>query len=793
MKCPQCRTELAADATVCPACGARGPAGDSGTASSAPTREAAAAQTDTGVLFAGKYRIQGEIGRGGMGVVFKAQDARLARPVALKVLSTELSASPQARERFIREGRAAAGLDHPNICTVYDAGEAEGQAYLSMALIEGQNLKQRIASGRLPVGETLELARQIAAGLAAAHEKGVVHRDIKPANIMLTPRGQAKIMDFGVARLQWADDLTRESAVIGTAAYMAPEQALGAQCDHRADIWALGCVLYEMLVGEPPFATGPDLPPLPGGTVGARPSIRGVRPDVPDRVVAIIDGCLRFDPRDRYPGAAELLVDLERALRDFASPAPARTELPSLAVLPFVDMSPGKDHEYLSEGIAEELIHGLTCLQGLRVVARTSAFALKDRNLDAREIGRLLKVGALLEGSVRKAGDRLRVTAQLIDARDGSHIWSERFDRQDVDIFAIQDEISLAIVEHLRVTLLVREKSALQRRSTGDADAYSLYLKGLYFVARLSPEAAAKALSFFQEALERDPDFAQAYAGIASVYATLGIANLAPPAEMRRRARSALERALQLDPSLPEALAVAAAVAFWFDWDWAAAERLYRQVLALSPGDAGFRGWYAWFLVNRGRPDESTREIKRALALDPLAPIFYAFSIGLHTAADRPDEALEDFTRSQEIEPNFAMSYFHAGVAYAQTGRFDEALRTFEKGKQFVDFPGWGDGMIAICHRAKGETEQADRAEARMLAGRKTAQVSATALAWVAGSRGDLDGAFRWLDTAFEERDTLMVFLHIYTGWLCPQLVRDSRFARVLARMNLLDVAGLPA
>jgi TolB-like protein/predicted Ser/Thr protein kinase len=470
-----------------------------------------------------------------MGVVFKAEDINLKRPLALKLLPDALSHSPEARERFIREAQAAAALDHPNICTVYEVGEQEGLAYIAMAFIDGQSLKERIAPGPLKIEEVLEIAVQVAEGLEEAHRKGVVHRDIKPANIMLTPKGQAKIMDFGLARLESADDLTRTDVVMGTMAYMSPEQALGKKVDFRTDLWSFGCLLYEMLAGSGPFQGGHEQATLLAIVNGDYRPVTAVRQDIPPGLVKVLERCLQKNPLNRYPDSGELARDLKAVdLREiaFASAALPKKHTPSIAVLPFTDMSSDKDQGYFGEGIAEELINALAHIQDLRVVARTSAFALKGMNLDIREIGRKLDVKAVLEGSVRKAGNRLRVTAQLINVEDGFHLWSERYDREMVDIFAIQDEITSAIVDSLKVTLKVGEKTALRKRSTDDPEAYSLYLKGLYFVARPSAESYTKALNFFRATVDKDPNFALAYAGMAGVFSGLGSLNLAPPAEM---------------------------------------------------------------------------------------------------------------------------------------------------------------------------------------------------------------------------------------------------------------------
>ena len=742
-----------------------------------------------GSLFANKYRISGEIGRGGMGVVFKAEDTKLKRPVALKLLPMEVSHFPDAKERFIREAQAAAALDHPNICTVYEVEEQDGQMYIAMAYIDGKSLKAKIAQEPLQIDEAMEIAIQVAEGLEEAHRKGIVHRDIKPANIMLTAKGQAKIMDFGLARLESAGDLTRSAVVMGTVAYMSPEQALGKKVDHRTDIWSFGCLLYEMLAGHSPFQGGHEQAILQAIIHGDPQPITALRHDIPVGLDKILERCLKKNPLDRYPDADALISDLKSVnLAEIASiPSVSVPKVaPSVAVLPFADMSPEKDQEYFAEGIAEELINALAHIQGLRVVARTSAFALKSMNLDIREIGRMLSVKAVLEGSVRKAGNRLRVTAQLINVEDGFHLWSERYDRDMADIFAIQDEITEAIVESLKVTLRVGEKTALRKRSTDDPEAYSLYLKGLYFYARPSPESYNKALDLFQAAIAKDPNFALAYAGMANIFGGLGVLNLSPPAEMWPKAKAALQKALSLDEDLAEAHSVAAMLALWYEWDWEAAGRSFDRALSLNPGDAMSHGQRSLFCLNRKKYDEAIREIKKAMELDPIMPIYHAWSVCIHWSVRKPDEALEEFARALEIDPNLGLAYFHAAMAYTLKGLLDEALKFFEKARKLVVFPGWGEVMTGLIYLRRGDREKAELILKEMIENRKKIKnLSPTCIAWLAGQLGKLDLAFEFLDKAYEERDSLMVYLHIYTEFFSPAISADPRFKDLLARMNL--------
>ncbi|MDW7761578.1 MAG: protein kinase [Acidobacteriota bacterium] len=789
LKCPKCHSVNLEDSRFCSNCAA--PLGPEGQAipSLTKTLETPIPPLKKGTLFANKYKIGGEIGRGGMGVVFKAEDTKLRRPVALKLLPFEQSQSPEAKERFMREAQAAAALDHPHICTVYEVEEHDGQMYIAMAYIDGMSLKARIVQKPLKIKEALDIALQVAEGLGEAHRKGVIHRDIKPANIMLATRGGVKIMDFGLARMAGAIDLTRTDAVMGTVAYMSPEQVLGQKVDHRTDIWSFGCMVYEMLAGQGPFQGGHEQAVFQAIVHGEPEPIAALMSDIPAGLAGVLEQCLQKNALNRYLDFQALLQDLKAVdLRDVASaPAPSSHKpSTSIAVLPFTNMSPDKEQDYFAEGIAEELLNALARIHDLRVMARTSAFALKGMNLDIREIGRRLDVKAVLEGSVRKAGNRLRVTAQLINVEDGFHLWSDRYDRDMADIFAIQDEITAAIVDSLKVTLKVGEKTALRKRSTDDPEAYNLYLKGLYFLARPSPDSYEKAVGFFRAAIDKDPHFAQAYAGMGQVFAFLGAFNFAPPAEMLPKAKAAIEKALSLDENLSEAHSAAGMVAHWLEWDWEAAARSYDRALALNPGDAMAHANRGWFLVTMNRYDEAVREIKKALELDPLMPLYYAWSVGIHMSVARTDEALQELARAMEIDPNFVLTHLFAGYSYMRKGLWDEAIDGLERMKRLPVIPGWAEGVLAGIYYLKGDHKKVEQILEEMIEQKKTIkETSSFFIGIAAGLLDRLDLAFEFLDKAYEERDILMALIHTHTAIWPSSMTADPRYKALLARMKL--------
>ena len=572
------------------------------------------------------YRITEKLGEGGMGVVYKAEDTKLERVVALKFLSSRILGDESDRTRFVHEAKAAA-LNHPNVCTVHAIDEIDGDIFIAMEFVDGENLRTRLRAGRMEVDDALSIASQIADGLSAAHRRGIVHRDIKPANVVVTPDGLVKIMDFGLARRPGGAQLTRAGTTVGTVAYMSPEQARGDAVDHRTDLWSLGVVLYEMVVGQRPFRGDHDQAVIYSILNDEPEPASTVQPNVPAALDAAIRTLLSKNAASRYQSAAEAAADLRRMTTTTGTPTSmletgGRRQAASIAVMPFADMSPDGDQEYFCDGMSEEIINELTGVSGLRVIARTSAFAFKGKDEDMREIGRKLDATSILEGSVRKAGERVRITAQLINVADGSHVWSERYDRVLEDVFAIQDEIASAIVERLRVELTDSEQERLAEVREVNPEAHELYLRGKHVLNRglmtllYDRKRVDRAIEFFTRATEVDPDYAPPYAGLADVYSAL--CRWVSPVGNCEKARQSAIKATELDDGLVEAHVAMGRVLLTTEFDWEGARFEHVRALQLNPGSAPAHRAAALYYGWAGEFTQAMVHARRALDLDPL-------------------------------------------------------------------------------------------------------------------------------------------------------------------------------
>ena len=733
----------------------------------------------------GQYEIASLIGGGGMGVVYKAQDTRLKRQVAIKLLPPELTRDGTAKQRFLQEAQAASALDHPNICTIHEINETpDGQLYLVMACYEGETLKQKIERGPLPITDAIDAAVQVGQGLAKAHEAGITHRDIKPANLMLTVDGTVKILDFGLAKLAGAEGITQTGTALGTVAYMSPEQLRGEEVDPRSDIWSLGVVLYEMVAGQRPFK-GEQLQAVSVGILQGQPApLTGSRTGVPAELERVVDRALAKAVADRYQTVADLLSELrtvKRALDSGATAAAgAEKSVPSIAVLPFSNMSPDPEQEYFCDGIAEELIDALARLEGLRVVARTSAFQFKGQALDVGEIGKRLKVGTVLEGSVRKAGNRLRINAQLINASDGYHLWSERYDRNMDDVFAVQDDIARSVVEKLKVKLLGEVRESVVKRQAGNLEAYHCFLKGRHHL--FSRYDVRKAVEFFEQAVNHDPSYAQAYAGLASCFNILGVFGSLPPKVAFSKAKAAVDQALRIDDRLAEAHAALAMIRFFFDWNWSEAERAFTQALELNPAGIEAHCWYGLFLaLVMDRPKEGLAKVKRAQVLDPVSAYASAIAGVIFYAARRYGEAIEKFQQALEMQPSHGLALRYLTLTYSACSRHNEAVASAQR---VVSLMGRAPINLGVLGAILGRAGKRDEAQAVLTELEERARqeyVSPMSFGLFVGELGQMDRAFEQLEKAYEERNPFLVGLRLPTF---DNVRPDPRFQALLHRMN---------
>jgi eukaryotic-like serine/threonine-protein kinase len=727
------------------------------------------------------YAIVEKLGEGGMGVVYKARDTHLDRFVALKVLPPEKVADAERKRRFVREAKAASALNHPNIITIHDIDQESGTDFMAMEYVPGQTLSRLIARGLAPK-DAVKYAIQITDALVAAQAAGIIHRDLKPANVMVTEAGLVKVLDFGLAKLtEWGESeatrtLTAEGMVVGTCAYMAPEQAEGRAVDARSDLFSFGAVLYEMLSGRRAFAGPSNLATLTAVLHNEPAPLGGGAPAELERIVM---RCLRKNPEEQYASACEVKQALEEAALTPAS-------LPSIAVLPFANLSADKENEYFSDGLAEDIIDALTRLPGLRVIARTSAFAFRGKDVDVSEIGAKLKVATILEGSVRKAGSRIRVTAQLIKAADQSHLWSERYDREMTDVFAIQDQISQAIVEKLRVRL--EGDRPLVKRQTENLEAYNLFLRGRHCILRGTQESLAKGKEYLEQAIALDPDYALAYAGMAEFYWMSAFWGLRDPKQFLPKAKSAAVEAASRDDTLAEVHALSGVVRGTVDFDWVGAEQEFRRALELSPASPIIRYKYGFFFLRpMGRLDEALSELRRAVELDPLSATYNICLAYLYYAREQYDLAIAQQRRAMDLDPGWYMPHWLLAIQYGNMGMFEEAIASGQKASELSGRNAPAVGILAWAYGLAGRPSEARALLEQLTTLRRTTYVPPFAMVAVFRGLGEVDQALEWLEKGVEERDLLVVTALRSEPTYKTSFRGHPRYQALLRKMNLDD------
>jgi len=778
----------------------------------------------------GHYKISESIGTGGMGEVYLAIDITAGRKAALKLLPARFTGDAERLKRFQQEARAVVGLNHPNILTVYEIGQDHSIHYIASELIEGETLRERLTRGRMQLSEAVDIAIQVASALAAAHRAGIVHRDIKPENIMLRPDGYVKVLDFGIAKLAEQEvpvTIPRDEAlllvetnlgsVLGTVRYMSPEQACGGQVDKSTDIWSLGVVLYEMVTGHVPFTGDTPSEVMSAILEKEPPPLTNYVAHTPAELQQIISKTLRKDREQRYHNAHELLeafknlrhkLEVEAELQPSAatpswlhwtrSPtalvlgllvAAMAMAIPfywhrnlttssppekSIAVLPFLDLSQTKDQEYFCEGMSEEIIDALAKVEGLRVVARASSFSFKGKTAAVSEIGKKLNVEDVLEGSLRREGNRVRITAELINARSGFRIWSDTYERELQGMFALQDEITRAIVDALKIKLAI----SLPPREQRNTEAYDLYLQGLYFSNKGSEEDLRRALSFFQRAVEKDPTFSRAWTGIAKVWYFLADVYL-KPLEAYPLSREAAMKAVELDERDAEAHCYLSEAKRVLDWDLAGADAELKRALQLDPNSASahlFSGLHPLF---RGELKDGLRLILEAQKLDPVSPIASYVATAAYLANDRVDDAVVEGQRTLQLDPNYFYLDSVLAAAHREKGNFPEAIALYTKAQEATHLPSSG---LAITYTRMGREIEAQNILAQLLQAREKRYISAPLIAAVAVALGDNEGAFRELERAYAEHSGILQWIAFLPEFRA--LHSDARFPDLVRRIG---------
>lgn len=767
------------------------------------------------------YKILEKLGEGGMGVVYKAEDTKLKRIVALKFLPDRVNQSEVDNSRFLQEAQAAAGLNHNNICTVYGVDEHEGHMFISMEYVEGGTLREKLPFAK--TDDAITVAIQIGEALQEAHSKGIIHRDIKADNTMLTSKGQAKVMDFGLAKLKGSLKLTRTLSTVGTVAYMSPEQIQGREADQRSDIFAFGVLLFEMLTGKLPFR-GEHEAAIMYSIVNEEPQlIENFTKKVPSGLTQILKRVLEKDPDARYQSMQDVVNDLsllrsggtvasvhkhrkaKKSLFRFSQLLRPVILIPvlvvlaavvaglllfgngdatidSIAVFPFANVGDNKDLEYMSDGITESLINSLSEVASLRVLPRSTVFQFKGQEARAQGIGKELGVKTVLTGRVLLRGGNLNVQVELIDVQKQSQLWGEQYNRNMTDIITVQEEIAKQISEKLRLRLTGEEEKRLTKRYTESVEAYQLYLKGRYYWAKRTAENLNRAVTYFNQSIQSDPSYALAYSGLADAYIILGVFGEQSPAEAFPRAKAAANKALKIDPSLAEAYASLGDISIHFDWDWNAAGENLRKAIELDPVYATAHHWNSEYLTIMGRHDEAIAETKEAAELDPLSPMINTFVGWNYYCARKNDSAIVAFNKALEIDQGFSWAHLYLGWSYLQMHKPNEAIDQLVLATKSYENP----QMLASLGRAYALAGRIPEAQGILdtltnLSNRRF--VSACNFSLLTLGLGQKDKTFEWLEKAYQERASWLYLIKVDPSW--DPLRNDPRFGALLKKMNL--------
>ena len=774
-QCPKCNSKNTATARFCSDCGTQ-LISQKDIPAQTITIETPVQELIRGTLFAGRYEIIEELGTGGMGKVYRVEDMKAKEEIALKLIRPEIAADKKTIERFRNELTIARKIRHKNICGMYDLGEDKGSYYITMEYVPGEDLKSFLRrSKKLTVETTVSIGIQICDGLSEAHRMGVIHRDLKPSNIMIDREGNVRIMDFGIARSLSTKGITGAGVMIGTPEYMSPEQVEGKELDQRSDIWSLGVVLYEMLTGQLPFKSE-QMQGIVYSILNKKPaSLSSLRSNIPRNIEQAVIKAMEKDVDVRFQNIQELIENLKKP-----GPITSPKAEKSIAVLSFKNMSADPEQEYFCEGMAEEIINSLTQIKDLKVAARSSAFTFKGKEADIREIGRKLNVDKILEGSVRKVGNRLRIMAQLINVEDGYHLWSERYDREMEDVFAIQDEITIQIISALKMTF--GEQKLRSKRHTDNLEAYHLYLKGRHFWHRRQPAAIRKALEIYQLAAEKDPSYALAQAGLAWIYCILGLYGLFPQEQAYAKVKEATEQAINLDDSLGDVQIALWSINIFYEWDWKEAERAIKRAIELETGNVEAHCFYGLLLACMGRRKEAFNAVRRAQELDPLST-YASTLVGMVLLMGRENEnAILEFQKALEIEPDFVLALYYLSGAYVRASRYQEAIAVAEKVVKLTRRAPIYLAWLGWIYGAGRERDSVRNVLRELMERSKKEYISPLFISWILSELTEEGDAFEWLEKAFKERSPFIAF------WRLPvfdSLSSDPRFKALLKKIGL--------